>query len=285
MKQFRLMETHKTTKLTNIFGVGLRSAHYTHLEGTPDIFSGWFEIISENFFRTRGRPREILEKLRRDHPISCHGVSLSIASYEDFDWTYLKDLKSFYEEIDPFLISDHLCFTGLRAKNLHNLLPFAYNQENLNHIASRIDQIQNYFGRQMGFENLSAYFDYKASSMSEWEFVKELTKKTDCRLVLDLNNVFVNSHNHQFNPDNYLEAMPFDRIQQLHMAGFSERENFYFDTHSNPVYPELIELYKKVLTRRDDIPVLYEWDEDIPEYSVLEEQIRILSHTREEFVK
>lgn len=279
------MKNENRPVLTNIYGVGLRNVHFSYLEESPELFTGWFEIISENFFRTKGRPRELLEKLRRDFPISCHGVSLSIASYEDFDWNYLRDLKTFFHEVEPFLISDHLCFTGLRSSNLHNLLPFAYNQENLNHLSNRIHQVQEFFGRKMGFENLSAYFDYQNSTMTEWEFIAELLKKTDCNLLLDLNNVFVNSHNHGFDPRLFLESIPLDRVQQLHMAGFSERENFYFDTHSRPLYPELIELYRAVLEKRNDIPVLYEWDEDIPEFPLLEEQIKVLASVRNEVLK
>jgi len=271
--------------LTNIYGVGLRNVHFSYLEQSHQIAAGWFEIITENFFRTKGRPRTVLEKLRKDFPISCHGVSLSIASYEDFDWVYLNDVKNFFAEIEPCLISDHLCFTGLRQNNLHNLLPFAYNEENLSHLSSRIHQVQEFFGRKMGFENLSAYFDYKNSTMTEWEFIRELLKKTDCNLLLDLNNVFVNSYNHGFSPDDFLKAIDFEKVQQLHMAGYSERENFYFDTHSNPLYPELIELYKKVIHHRNDIPVLYEWDEDIPEFPVLEQQIIKLAEVRAELSK
>lgn len=279
------MEKSISTKLTNIFGLGLRSPHYGHLEARPSVFAGWFEIISENYFRTKGRPRKILDSLRQDYPISCHGVSLSIASYEDFDWEYLKDLKNFYQEIEPFMISDHLCFTGVQGNNLHNLLPFAYNRENLLHLSSRIDQVQNFFGRTFGFENLSAYFDYKNSTISEWEFISELMKITDCNLLLDLNNIFVNSFNHDFSTAEYLNAIPFEKVQEIHLAGYSEREGFYFDTHSNPLYPELIELYKKVLEKRQDIPILFEWDEDIPDFKTLEEQIRKVSKVRETFLK
>lgn len=268
--------------MTNIYGVGLRNVHFSYLEQGPSIFAGWFEIISENFFRTKGRPRLLLDKLRESYPISCHGVSLSIASYEDFDREYLRDLKTFFSEIEPTLISDHLCFTGLRQNNLHNLLPFAYNQENLDHLSGRIHYVQEYFGRRMGFENLSAYFDYQNSTMTEWEFIAELLKKTECNLLLDLNNVYVNAHNHGFKAIDYLDALPLERVQELHMAGFAERENFYFDTHSRPLYPELIELYKKILDRKSDIPVLYEWDEEIPEFSVLEDQIKELSRVRAE---
>lgn len=260
--------------MENLFGVGLRSPHYGHLESRPTTAVGWFEIISENYFRTHGRPRKILETIREDYPISCHGVSLSIASFENFDWNYLRDLKNFYHEIEPFQISDHLCFTGLANNNLHNLLPFAYNPENLQHLKERIDIVQNFLGRRIALENLSAYFDYKNSTMSEWDFINELLQTTQCDLLLDLNNIFVNSFNHQFNPDNYLDAINLDRVKEIHLAGFSIRDGFYFDTHSNPLYPELIELYKKVLVRKSDIPVLFEWDEDIPPFEVLEQQIK-----------
>lgn len=270
------MKKYKSSELTNIFGVGLRSPHYSYLEAKPLTSVGWFEVITENYFRTRGRPRKILEKIREDYPISCHGVSLSIGSYEEFDWNYLQDLKNFYSEIDPFSVSDHLCFTGLKQNNLHNLLPFAYNRENLSHLNERIDEVQNFLGRTLAFENLSAYFDYNNSTMTEWDFISELTKTTHCDLLLDLNNIYVNSFNHQFNPENFLNAIPFDRVKEIHMAGFSERDGFYFDTHSNPLYPELIELYKKVLDKKKDIPVLFEWDEDIPEFSVLEEQLKTI---------
>ena len=258
---------------THKFGLGLRSPHYNRLEENSKSEAAWFEVITENYFRTFGRPFKILEKLRQDYPIACHGVSLSIASFEGFDQQYLNDLKIFYDIIDPFIVSDHLCFTGLKENNLHNLLPFAYNQENLIHLADRIDQVQNKLGRKMAFENLSAYFDYQASTMSEWDFINQLLKKTDCDLLLDLNNLYVNSFNHQFSPDDYLSKIPLGRVSEIHLAGFSEREGFYFDTHSKPLYPELIELYKKVLKTHKSIPTLFEWDEDIPTFEILESQI------------
>lgn len=258
---------------TNLMGVGLRSPHYNFLLTKPRTTVGWFEIISENFFRTRGRPFKILETIREDYPISCHGVSLSIGSYEEIDWRYLLDLKDFYQKIDPFLVSDHLCFTGLNNNHLHNLLPFAYNQENLEHIKDRIDSVQNFLGRTLAFENLSAYFDYKNSTMSEWDFISELIKTTQCDLLLDLNNIYVNSYNHQFDPQDFIKAINLDRVKEIHLAGFSNLDGFYFDTHSRPLYPELIELYKLVLERKKDIPVLFEWDECIPDFSVLEQQI------------
>ena len=261
---------------TNIFGLGLRSPHYSFLEERPATSVGWFEIISENYFRTNGRPRNTLDILRNDYPISCHGVSLSIGSYEDFDWKYLEDLKNFYNEIEPFQISDHLCFTGEKNNNLHNLLPIAFTKENLQHLSERIDKVQNFLGRTLAIENLSAYFEYKNSTMTEWEFITELTKKTDCNLLLDLNNIFVNSFNQEFNPNDFINSIPFDRVKEIHLAGFSERDGFYFDTHANPLYPELIELYKSTLKIKNDIPTLFEWDENIPSFEILENQIKEL---------
>ena len=160
-----------------IFGVGLRSEHYPFLETKPKLEIDYFEIITENHLTSRGRPFEMLELIRRDYPISFHGVSLSIAYHQPPREEYLKKLKEFISLIDPFLVSDHLCWTGEGHANLHNLLPIAYNQENLNFLANRIDQVQSYLGREMAFENLSAYFDYKQSSMSEWEFVSALIEK------------------------------------------------------------------------------------------------------------
>lgn len=261
---------------TQLFGVGLRSPHYSYLESKPKTSVGWFEVISENYFRTRGRPRKILETIREDYPVACHGVSLSIASYEDFDWTYLRDLKQFFHEIEPFQVSDHLCFTGLSKNNLHNLLPFAYTQENLKHLSERIDAVQNFLGRPVALENLSAYFDYQHSTMSEWTFIKELESSTQCHLLLDLNNLYVNSYNHQFSPKEFLDAINLSAVKEIHMAGFSDRDGFYFDTHSKALYPELLELYKLVLAQKKDIPVLFEWDEDIPSFGVLEEQVNII---------
>lgn len=262
---------------TNLFGLGLRSPHYNYLEDHSPLHTGWFEVISENYFRTKGRPRKILEKLRTNYPISCHGVSLSIASYEEIDWNYLKDLKIFYDEIEPFIISDHLCFTGLKNNNLHNLLPVAFTHENLKNITERIDIVQNFLRRPLALENLSAYFDYENSTMSEWDFIKELTKISDCHLLLDLNNVFVNSYNHQFNPNDFLNSIPLKKVKELHLAGFSERDGFYFDTHSEPLYPQLIELYKLILQKEKNIPTLFEWDEDIPSFEILEHQIMELN--------
>jgi hypothetical protein len=268
-----LMRTTEKPQSTNLFGLGLRAPHYQFLITKPKTTVGWFEIISENFFKTKGRPRKILESIREDYPISCHGVSLSIGSYEDFDWQYLKDMKAFYQEIEPFQVSDHLCFTGLSNNVLHNLLPIAFNIENLNHLKERIDCVQNYLGRTLAFENLSAYFDYKNSTMSEWDFINELTKACQCDLLLDLNNIYVNSQNLAFDPTVYLEAINLDRVKEIHMAGFSTHNGFCFDTHSHPLYPELIKLYQWVLEKKSDIPVLFEWDDCIPEFQILEQQI------------
>ncbi len=256
-----------------LFGVGLRNVHFKYLEDNPKQDIDFFEIITENFFTTKGRPKTILEKIRANYPITCHGVSLSIASYSDFDLNYLKNLKIFFDEVQPVGVSDHLCFTGESNINTHNLLPFAFTKENLNNIKNRIDFVQNYLKRPMSFENLSAYISFSNSEMNEWEFISEIQKSTGANILLDLNNIYVNSFNHNFDPYVYLENIDLNKVSEIHLAGYSDRVQFYFDTHSKPAYPELFKLYEWVIKKRSNIPVLFEWDEDIPEFLVLKDEV------------
>jgi len=256
-----------------LFGVGLRSVHFHYLEEHRPREIDFFEVITENFFKTKGRPRTLLEKIRQDYPITCHGVSLSIAGNDDIDLNYLNAIKTFFDEISPVGVSDHLCFTRANGLSVHNLLPFPFTKENLTNLKNRIDYVQNFLKRPMSFENLSAYLQYTDSEMSEWEFISELQITTGCKILLDLNNIYVNSFNHKFNPELFLSKIDFKQVTELHVAGFSNKETFYFDSHSKPAYPELFELYKKVLNQRSDLPVLFEWDEDIPEFSILEDEV------------
>jgi uncharacterized protein (UPF0276 family) len=258
-------------------GVGLRSEHYPFFEKPIEENQHclkWFEIISENYIDSYGRPRDILNLVRENNPISMHGVSLSIASHEGLNFDYLEKLKQLIKEVDPFLVSDHLCWTGSAHANLHNLLPFAYNEANLSMVSERIDQVQNSLGREMAIENLSAYFDYKESTFTEWDFIKELAKKSGCKLLLDINNIYVNSQNHDFDAKTYLDTIPLDQVAEIHLAGFSDMGDFLFDTHSKPVYPAVWDLFEHVIEKKSDIPVLIEWDEDIPDFRVLEDEAK-----------
>ena len=260
--------------MQSLIGAGLRHAHFPYLSEKPQTVTNWFEIISENFITTRGYPFEVLMKLRQDYPIGMHGVSMNLASFEKHDQEYLKKLKELIELVDPMLVSDHLCWTGKHNNNLHNLLPFPYIKENLLHVVDKISQAQDYLGRQLLIENLSAYFQVEKQEFCEWEFLKEVAKKAGCKILLDINNIYVNSQNQQFNPYVYLDAIDVDLIGEIHLAGYSDMDNFLFDTHSKPVYPQVWELYKHKIKDCPNVPVLIEWDEDIPEFPVLDSEVK-----------
>lgn len=254
----------------SLFGVGLRHQHFPHLTKDPQTKIDWFEVISENFINTNGYPIEVLLKLRQNYPISMHGVSLSIGAKEEIDFDYLSKLKDLIYKVDPFLLSDHLCFTGLKNNNLHNLLPLCYDDETLNYICEKLDLIQNFLGRELSLENLSAYFSLKDSTYTEWDFLNQLTKKSGCKLLLDINNIYVNSKNQNFDPYLYLDTIDDKSISEIHLAGFSDMGTFLFDTHSAPVHNDVWDLYKYKIKTAKNVPVLIEWDEDIPDFEILE---------------
>jgi len=253
-----------------MIGVGLRHIHFPYLETKPQTTVDWFEGITENFFDTEGRPLKMLEAIRRDYPVGLHGVSLSIGSAEELDFEYLKKTKVLYERIKPAVISDHLCWTGHKNRNLHNLLPLSYNQATLNYLVPRLQTVQEFYNREICIENLSAYLDMRDSDMTEWDFLRELAKKSGCKILLDINNIYVNSQNHQFDPYKYLDAIPDHLVGEMHLAGFTDMGDFLFDTHSRPVFPDVWKLFQHKIKNIKKTPVLIEWDEDIPEFSVLE---------------
>jgi uncharacterized protein (UPF0276 family) len=253
-------------------GVGLRPTHYPHLENQPQTQLTWFEAISENYLDSQGRPLEMLELIRQDYPVALHGVSMSIASHEGLRPDYLKKLNRLKQRIDPFLISDHLCWTGLHQANLHDLLPIPYSEEALSLIVNHVDQVQTTLGCPMLLENVSTYLRLPQSTMSEWDFLIAVAKQSGCRLLLDINNLYVNSRNHHFDPNDFLDAMPPELIGQIHLAGYTDMETYLFDTHSKPVYPEVWDLFSRFIARAPHVPILIEWDEDIPDFSRLEEE-------------
>jgi uncharacterized protein (UPF0276 family) len=253
-----------------MIGVGLRHQHFPYLSESPETKLDWFEVISENFMNTEGYPMEMLLKMREHYPISLHGVSLSLGSHAPFDQEYLKSLKELIKRVDPFIVSDHLCWTGLPESNLHNLLPLSYDDENLNYLSDRINFVQEFLGREILVENLSAYFSLKDSTYTEWEFLRELAKKSGGKLLLDINNVYVNSVNQKFDPYEYINTIPDNAIGEIHLAGFSDMGDYLFDTHSTFVCDEVWDLYSHKIKNNAHIPTLVEWDEDIPEFPVLE---------------
>jgi uncharacterized protein (UPF0276 family) len=253
-------------------GIGLRHKHFNHIEENLPIQVDFFEIISENFMNSKGRPFEILMKLCTHFPIYMHGVSLSIASVEKVNLEYLMRLNELIKIVQPKVTSDHLCFTGSNKSNLHNLLPFAYTRENLERIARKIQIVQDTLKRQFVFENLSAYFSLKNSEMNEAEFLNELCNLTGCGILFDINNLYVNSINQHFHVDEFIQKINFNHVKQIHLAGYSDYGDYIFDTHANPVHQPVWNLYKKIIQIKSDLPVLIEWDENIPDFYRLEEE-------------
>ncbi|MDT7044042.1 DUF692 domain-containing protein [Candidatus Nitronereus thalassa] len=253
-------------------GVGLRPTHYPFLQEKPEVRVQWFEAISENYMDSEGRPIDMLELVRADYPVALHGVSLSIVSAEGIRHDYLAKLKILIDRINPFIVSDHLCWTGHQAANLHDLLPFPFTEDALRVIQDNVDHVQNYLKRHILLENVSTYLSFPQSQHTEWEFLTIVSNTTGCKLLLDVNNLYVNSQNHHFDPLRFVDAIPTDLIGQIHLAGYTDMGTYLFDTHSNPVSTEVWNLFSHVIARAPDVPVLIEWDDDIPEFPRLEEE-------------
>ncbi len=251
------------------FGLGLRIPHYAYiLEHLPKI--DWFEIISENFMETEGRPRHNLEKIRAHYPIVMHGISMSIGTVDPLNSDYLHKLKKLAEWLQPAWISDHLCWTGIAHKNSHDLLPVPYTEEALKHIVSRIGQVQDFLGRPLTLENPSTYMEFKTSHIPEAEFIAEMAKQSGCHLLLDVNNVYVSCYNHRLDPKAYIDALPLDKVVQIHLSGHSNMGNHIVDTHDDFVIDEVWSLYKYVVHKAGLTPnTMVEWDDNIPEWDVL----------------
>lgn len=231
----------------------------------------FFEVVSENYMDTEGRPMLALEGVRRRYPIALHGVGLSIGSVEGVRADYIARLKSLAERVEPFVISDHLCWTGPRRANFHDLLPLPFTQEALALLVQRVGQVQEALGRRILLENVSSYLSYPHSEMTEWEFLAELSSRAGCGILLDVNNVFISARNHGFDPRAYLAGLPTGAVGQVHLAGHDDMGDYLFDTHAKPVCPEVWELFQEASLRLPArTPVMIEWDEDIPEWDRLE---------------
>lgn len=245
------------------FGLGLRTTHYEAiLETRPAV--DWFEVISENFMVPGGRPLHNLDRIRRDYAMAMHGVSLSIGSTAPLDRDYLRDLKKLVARIEPALVSDHLCWTGIGGKNLHDLMPMAYTEEAVDHVAARVCEVQDFLGRQILLENVSSYVTFKESTLSEWEFLRLIAEQADCGILLDINNIFVSAFNHGFDPSAYLEGIPVERVRQLHLAGHDHCGDYIIDTHDAPVVGPVWDLYRKAVQRFGNVSTMIERDDHIP---------------------
>ncbi len=262
-----------TSRRANLgLGVGLRSVHYAHiLEHAPAV--DWFEVISENYMDSGGRPRYVLDQIAERYPIVMHGVSLSIGSTEPLDFDYLARLKRLAAATRARWVSDHLCWTGVLGFNTHDLLPVPLNEETLAHVVRRIRIVQDVLERPLVLENPSSYVTFASSTMSEWEFLGRMAAEADCRLLVDVNNVFVSSVNHDFDPAEYLRALPHERVMQFHLAGHTDCGTHRIDTHDSQVIDPVWELYRLAHALTGGASTLLEWDAKIPEFPVVHAEV------------
>ena len=254
------------------FGLGLRTVHFDHiLRHRPAV--DWFEIISENFIDSQGRPRWVLDQIAERYPVVMHGVSLSIGSTYPLNIDYLKKLKSLAAATRAAWISDHLCWTGVAGRNTHDLLPIPLTEESLRHVVERIHVVQDVLERPFVFENPSTYVGFTGSTLTEWEFLARMSDATGCGLLLDVNNVYVSSVNHDFDPADYIRSIPHQRVVQIHLAGHTDCDTHLIDTHDHPVTDPVWDLYRQAIGLCGPVSTLLEWDAKIPPFAELHAEV------------
>ncbi|UCE87381.1 MAG: DUF692 domain-containing protein [Deltaproteobacteria bacterium] len=254
-------------------GVGLRPVHYREVleRGAQETLRvDWFEALSENYMAPGGRPRRILGQVRERAPLALHGVSMNLGSIDPLDETYLRGLAELVARVEPAWISDHLCWTGVDGRNLHDLLPLPRTEETLRHVTRRVTRVQNLLGRRIALENVSSYLRFEADAGEEWEFLVAVAEASDCGILLDVNNICVSAHNHGFDPLRYIDAIPSQRVFEIHLAGHSESGPLRIDTHDRAVSEEVWSVYAHAVRRLGRVSTLIEWDDAIPAFPVLE---------------
>lgn len=256
------------------YGLGLRKPHYADFLET-DVPVDFVEVISENFMVDGGKPRQILRDVRARYPVALHGVSMSLGSADRLDGAYLARLRALVDEIEPLFVSDHLSWTRIEGFNSHDLLPLPYTQEALNTLCANIGHAQDALGREMLVENPSTYIDFSGADMSEWQFLDALCARTGCGLLLDVNNVFVSAANHGFDPLEYLDGIPHDRVHQIHLAGHSQGAELLIDTHDQPVPASVWDLYAHVFPRLGPVATMIERDDAIPPLAELLDELAV----------
>ena len=268
-------------------GVGLRSAHYAILDSQKEDDLkllkevDWFEALTENYLDTEGRPKEILLKARSLKPIGLHGVSLSIGSVDKPDIQYLTKLRSLIKDVDPFIVTDHLSWSKSGMHHSHDLIPIAFTKAALAQVKQNVFIVQDFLKREIALENISAYFKFSDSDLSEAQFISELIQATGCGLLLDFNNIYVNSINFKFDASDYIHSLPLRSVRQIHLAGHSDQGKFLFDTHSDRVSQAVWDLFSAFSPRLSHVPILLEWDQNIPPFSVLIEELTLARKLKE----
>jgi uncharacterized protein len=254
------------------FGVGLRTVHFNHiLKQQPDV--DWFEVISENYLDSGGRARYVLDQVAERYPVVMHGVSMSIGSADPLDFDYLRKLKRLAKDVRARWVSDHLCWTGVAGINTHDLLPIPLNERTLKHVVERIRTVQDVLERPLVLENPSTYVGFADDTMREWEFLAQMAEQADCGLLLDVNNVYVSSVNHDFDPVAYIRSVPHERVVQFHLAGHTNCQTHLIDTHDGQVIEAVWELYRLARQLTGDVSTLLEWDAKIPEFAVVHAEV------------
>src|SRR5574337_387460 len=253
-------------------GVGLRAPHVARvLAEHPRI--AWLETHSENLFAKGGPFHDAMERIRADYPLSLHGVGLSLGSADGLDTVHLRRLREVIDRYQPALVSEHLCWGAVGGRHSNDLLPLPFTGEALRLVTARIGEVQDSLKREILVENISTYLRFEDGDYTEWDFVAEAVRRSGCGLLCDVNNIYVNSVNHRFDPHAYLRSLPRDRVREIHLAGFTRKEEFavplLIDTHSRPVDAAVWDLYAEAITYLGPVPTLIEWDQDIPELEVL----------------
>jgi len=252
-------------------GIGLRAPHLNEvLAQRPDV--PFFEVHSENYYVDGGPALAALARIRADYPLSLHGVGMSLGSTEPLDRAHVEKLRTLIARIEPALVSEHLCWSGIVGRHMNDLLPLPYTDEALLLACTRVSELQERLGREVAIENVSSYLTFADSTISEWDFVAGLAERTGCKLLLDVNNIYVNAKNHGFDPDAYVAAIPPDAVAEIHLAGFEEADGCLIDTHGAPVAPDVWALYARTIGRLGSRPTLIEWDTDIPAFAVLQRE-------------
>ncbi|MBX9869694.1 MAG: DUF692 domain-containing protein [Burkholderiaceae bacterium] len=262
------------------FGLGLRTDHYQDIRAAApgSLAIDWFEILSENYMVRGGRPLANLDAIRANYPMVMHGVSMSIGTPEGPSLDYLRDLKTLMQRVQPLWVSDHICWTGVHGTNMHDLFPLPYNEETIKIVAKNIRHVQDYLERPLVLENVSSYLSFSSDTMTEWDFVAAIAEESDSLILLDVNNIYVSSVNHGFDPLTYLNAIPRHRVQQIHLAGHSNHGTHIIDTHDHPVVDPVWQLYTAAIKRFGAVASMIERDDNIPPLPELIAELGIARH-------
>ena len=256
------------------FGLGLRTPHYADFQAAKQPLD-WLEIITDNFLVDGGKPLVMLDRIRRDYPMAMHGVAMSIGAADGVELDYLRKVKALADRIQPLWVSDHLCWTGPGPEQLHDLYPRPYTDEAARHVVAQIQRAQDVLQRQLVLENVSSYIDFKHNAASEWQFLAHIAQQADCLLLVDVNNIYVSSVNHGFDPLDYLNALPAHRVQQMHLAGHSDCGDYIVDTHDHPVVLAVWDLYAEACKRFGPVATMIERDDDIPPLQTLIDELHV----------